>query len=378
MLLQVVRCWQIFLWLFTFFILSYKSALYADSRHSPLLRVGAILPFSGELAYFGQAFRRGAELALSEAPAKHIELYFEDDHSVGRKETLTALRSLAAHRDISVVVVSGMPNLVVLDPLLRSKNLIALSAWDSNRGIEKLSKNSFGFGFSNERTGESLASYAYQELGLRSVAVVSAFDEWSEIISKSFIQQFQSYGGRIALHKTVSLDDTDFRSLSTVIRNKNVDGVYFPLYRASLLSFAKQLLDAGYPGRLLSAEAITESEVQQLGKGAEGMHVTQAILNDPDFESKYKKHFAIKKLDLNLAHVALGYDVIKFLEASLEQLSLEEKVVNSDNLRGVFLSISLKGVLGVSKFTSTRSSERGQGILVVRDGALRPVLRSAH
>ena len=171
----------------------------------------------------------------------------------------------------------------------------------------------------------------------------------------------------------VGLDDTDFRTLVLKIRKGKPDAVYFPLYKASLVSFAKQIGQSGYPGTLLSAEAITEHEVSLIGRHAEGMFITQAILVDPAFEKKYLEAYRLKKLEANLAYVALGYDAVGYLNECAERLRAEGKAISSENLRAVFKDLAHQGVLGATSFGNARSIQRGQSVLVVENGALKPI-----
>ena len=166
----------------------------------------------------------------------------------------------------------------------------------------------------------------------------------------------------------MKLDDTDFRSLAAKLRGAAPDAVYFPLYGASLISFAKQLKQAGYSGALLAAETMSDAEIRQLGDLAEGMYVTQAHLDDPAFEERYKSRFGLQKADLNLAHVALGYDVYEFLSACAEAAGQGASV---ERLRQVIRTTTVTdSILGVTGFNGRNAVERRQEIMVVRNGRL--------
>jgi hypothetical protein len=66
----------------TYFI--FTSSLCAES---PTLRLGAILPLSGDMASWGQNIRRGIDLALAESP--NLSITYEDENFCNSAQALT-------------------------------------------------------------------------------------------------------------------------------------------------------------------------------------------------------------------------------------------------------------------------------------------------
>ncbi len=361
-----------FLATFLFLVVSVfgQQALAEDVKKSSPLQVGVIVPLSGELASFGRAIQQGVAMAVSEGITPRVRFTYEDDKSGDRAATIGALNSLLQRKQIRVAVMTGMPNVAAADSIVRRGSVIALSAWDSNEQINALSSNTFGYGWSNEKTGGQMGLFACNPLNARSAAVVVGHDEWSEILSRSFSTVFEGCGGKIAVRESVELDSTDFRSLAAKIVRLNPQVVYFPLYRASLLSFAKQIKQAGYSGTLLSAEGFTEAEIQQLGKLADGMYITSAYLSDSDFESRYKTKFGLSRVELNLAHVGLGHEIANFLNQSIEKLSSEGLELSIENLRNAISHITVSDVLGTVSFQGRKAMDRPQVILFAENGKL--------
>jgi ABC-type branched-subunit amino acid transport system substrate-binding protein len=153
----------------------------------------------------------------------------------------------------------------------------------------------------------------------------------------------------------VNLDDVDLRSLTTKITRSSPDVVYFPLYRASLITFAKQIRQSGYSGTLLSADGISEAEVRILGPSAEGIIITSAYLENEAFERRYLSQFKLAQLDYNLAHVALGHEIAKFLNAAVAWLEARKLQPTTDNLREAVKSITIEDMLGTISFGGKHS-----------------------
>jgi ABC-type branched-subunit amino acid transport system substrate-binding protein len=342
---------------------------------APRLSVGVIIPLTGDIAWFGIAFKRGIEMAQAEGVADRITFLFDDDRSGDRAATISALNSLIRQNQVRVTVFSGAPNVTVASPILNKVEMLGFSAIDSNARLDALGDNIFGYGYSSELTSQQIANYACDKIQAKKAAIVGANDEWSETMAASFERTFIACGGKILSHDTVNLDDVDLRSLATKITRSSPDVVYFPLYRASLITFAKQIRQSGYSGTLLSADGISEAEVRILGPSAEGIIITSAYLENEAFERRYLSQFKLAQLDYNLAHVALGHEIAKFLNAAVEWLEARKLQPTTDNLREAVKSITIEDMLGTISFGGKHSIERRQILLEVRNRRLRPIDR---
>jgi branched-chain amino acid transport system substrate-binding protein len=338
-----------------------------DSTKVP---AGIIISLTGELSSFGVALRQGIEMAEGEGAVSDLAFSYEDDGSGNRAMTVGALQSLIKRKQIRFVVVSGITNLVPIDQIIRQDGILALSALDSNATIETLSPTSFGFGWSNELTGEEMGRFARKDLKLRTAAVVVGHDEWSEIMGAGFTKAFKADGGEIISEQSVDLTDTDFRALATKIARARPDAVYFPLYGPALLPFVKQMKQSGYTGAMLSAEGITAVEIEQLGQLAEGMYSTSAYLSDPSFEERYLKKFKFSRVEVNLAYVALGYDIARFLQSCVQHLREGDLEPTTANLLMAARSVELNGILGPVSFRTGKGSARRQFVMAVKSGVL--------
>lgn len=342
-----------------------------EPKDAPV-EIALIISLSGELAAFGAGIQQGVELARADGRASLLSFIYEDDQSVSQRGFVVSALQSVLQRRIKLVAMSGMPNVAIADQIVSAKGVIALSILDSNDGIKKLSENVFGFGWSNEGTARRSASLAINELSAKTAAIVAGNDEWSEVMGQAFAEELRKKGGMVLHSSSVDLTATDFRSLSTKLVRLKPDVVYFPLYGPALLSFAKQLKQVGYSGTMMSAEGITSVEVKALGAAAEGMWVTGAYLSDSDFERRYKEHFKQDTIEVNIAHVALGYDLALVLNAAVEKLRLEQRPFDDANLRAAIGATSVKGILGTTSFVDRIITGRVQHLFVVRDGELVP------
>ena len=193
------------------------------------LKVGAILPLSGNFAIIGSAIRDGMLLAVEEF--KHsstIQVIFEDDQSFRSSAAANAASKLLNVDKVSVILNSVIGTAHPIAFLASAKKVPVLIIWDSSDVIEELGEYVFGLGFKTELVGKEMASFGFSELNLKKFGVVSAANEWSEVVAKAFSEEIKQLGGEIVLHERVSAEESDFKATILKIKSIGARAVFFP------------------------------------------------------------------------------------------------------------------------------------------------------
>ena len=140
-------------------------------KNSGQIKVGAILPLSGDLAALGEEVKRGIELAAEDAKMEgaNVAVIYEDDRYT------PAMDVSAANKLINVDKVDAAMTMFVeeakpMAPVFNTSKTPLVALWDSNEFI-KSNEYLFSNGFSTERAGEAMAEYAYDKLGMRTAAI---------------------------------------------------------------------------------------------------------------------------------------------------------------------------------------------------------------
>lgn len=353
--------------IYLFFFLSFNLI----NIQAEALKVGAILPLTGDLAQVGLELRRGLEIATKES-GDEIELIIEDDNSFNKSSAVNAVHKLIKVDKVDVILIAAVNTVSAVDPILKDNDIPSLIIWDSNRKILNFKSNVFGFGFSTEYAGQEMANFAFADLNSKSVAIVSVQDEWSEIISSAFKEQFKLLGGRIVSKNEISLTEVDLRTIASRIVAKKPDAIYFPLFGSSLTSLVKQLRAKGYQGKLLTADGFSKNEIEILKKHSEGIYVSQVNIKDKYFFKLYEKYFS-KNSIINISFAALSYDSLRFLKDI--SYNLKEKKLNfsSDHLVSEIKNYEFHGFTGCVNFSKKNLSSKKEDIYIVADAKLKSV-----
>ena len=199
-----------------------------------------------------------------------------------------------------------------------------------------------------------MANFAYNKLGLKTVAIIGHIDLWADIITKSFKNEFEVLGGRVVYNEQFNIDTKDYRTAILKIKQLNPDAVYFPMLPMNSVQFLTQVKQVSLKSIFLTGDSFISDVINKAGDASEGVYFTNIYtLNENSLLEKYKKFYNSNPVDITL--VSFGYDGII-------------KVVGSDNKSSKKIKENLELLFGNERsanrvekiFKSKRHSRRSK------------------
>lgn len=283
------------------------------------IKIGAVIPLSGDFAALGTEVKRGLELAQQEHADSdlRVRLVYEDDQSLNQVRLANAAQKLLQVDRVDAGVTMIVEQAEVIAPFFQEVRTPLLVVWDSSERITAMGDHIFSDGFSTERTGEKMARFAYERLNLRRVAVVGHQDSFSELIGQSFQNKFKELGGEIVYAVQLPLTETDYRTTIVKIKNKQADGVYAPLIPMDSSHFFKQAAELNLDVPLLSADSLIPDVIAAVDPALEGAHLTNYYSDMTDqIISLYEAAFGEPPIDPAL--VSFGYRAYQNIVAAYQ------------------------------------------------------------
>ena len=334
------------------------------------IKVGAILPLTGDFAFAGEEMRRGLMLAVAEHSDAGIKLIIEDDETFDERAALDALFKLINVDDADIVLNVAVSTVKALAPALASSEVPGVVIWDSTNEVPGLSDYAYSMGFSVESAGTDMATFMHIEHGVRRVAVISALEHWSDIISTSFKKQFKQEGGEIVLHEKMQLGSSDYKTVIAKSIEAGAEALYIPLFPEDIDPLVRQTRQLGFEGPIYSGDGFSDINVANLGDYAEGIHFTQMWLEDQSFRDRYKEMFGEESNPINLAFAAVGYDGYSAVVKMKQELEAAGREVTSSTLKEALETLELNGVGGYTKLNRDHVADKHESILKVKNGDL--------
>lgn len=266
--------------------------------------VGLILPLSGGLSDYGDALRRGFELAEEEKPElfKHIELRYQDSQ-YDQKTALSAFNRLEQQGDVKLYHTWGVsPNEAIL-PIANKKGRPVI-AETSMRGavVNK------PFVVRASRTGYEAAKIltdGFSKKGWRRVGlIVTQIPYYTDIISN--LKNFAAKAGvDVEVVAEVTPAEDDFRSIILKNKGKNFDAFGSFLLLNQISTFCDQAKDVKFLRPMFGAHIHNSLDVMKRCMPlSDGLIFPGQVVNK-DFSERYITKY---HTDIRLDAAAHSYE----------------------------------------------------------------------
>ncbi len=337
------------------------------------VKIGAVLPLTGEWSIYGQPIKNGIELAYKELTAQDdfpytMELSILDsasDPATG-KQLLEELYSAGA-----VAVVGGATSSEALQMVSVADRYdrVLMSPSASNPELTGISKNFYRVFLSDAREGTTMASFAFGKLGIKSAVILAKEEEYAKGIQVVFANEFKRQGGEV-------LDLIEFPATSDVsglverVMTLTPEAVYIAAYAPDIARLLAALRSKGYEKYIFTTSAFAAPAViEQQGENAEGVFLTQTVF-EPDseepkiqgFVNTYRATYGVPP-DLYAAH---GYDAMMVLAEALRKAG----PISSDFWKGITSIREFEGVTGMIQFDERGDVQKFPRVYVVEEGNL--------
>jgi len=242
------------------------------------IKIGAILPLSGDGAKYGEEAQRGIELAVTETNAaggisgKKVVIVYEDDQGLA-KNAVSALKKLASVDKVPVVIGPMYSSTALASaPVAETEKIVLFSPSASSPEYTKAGDYAFRNWPSDIYEGGEMARFAYKKLGLRRVGILTVSLDYGIGLTNVFKNTFEKLGGQVPVQEQYVQGATDFRTQLTKLKGTNLDAVYLPGYYNEIGLILKQARELDLQVKFLSCVGFDNPKALEIaGDAAEGV-----------------------------------------------------------------------------------------------------------
>jgi len=316
------------------------------------IKIGVILPLTGDAASLGEDCKNGIEIALHGFKKKgmKIVLYYED--SQGKPDIAINAFNKLVGTNVKIIIgdLFSSPTLAIA-PLVKKNKVFLFSPGASNPKISGISKYVFRNYPSDNFEGELIAKYIKQK-GYSKVAVLYTNNDYGVGLKNVFTETFLKVGGNIVLSEGYNEDETDFRSILTKVLHSSADALYLPGYYSSIGRIAIQFKQMGGKLPMFSNIGVEDPKLLDIAKDA----VESLIYTAPDVNLKsqapyiqtFVKNYISKYSKEPGFPAAYGYDTAIILFSVIEKYGFDPESIRKGLLENKF-----EGVTGSITFKPT-------------------------
>jgi len=316
--------------LLPFLLLSWSSSLaFAElPKRTQALKVGMILPLSGDFAFFGYQAMLGATLAaneinsaakLNKSDGERIEILFEDSKCLP-KDAVGAYRKLLNLEKVDVIIGPACTGAIMaIAPLATRARKPIFALLDAGEQVSKAGDQVYSLGFSSEEEGYLVAAHLHQK-NITDVGIIFEDDQWATLVKDAFKRRFTSLGGAVLVEESHNPQDKDYRpTILKVVKHKPKALYIVPAYNGGHI--LKQLKELRVSIPVFGPDTFGATDVLKIAKrSAEGVVYANVLLNENNeatmqLRKKYLAQFA--ESPESLLFPALGYDAVVMVNQAL-------------------------------------------------------------
>ncbi len=329
-----------------------------------IIKIGRILPLTGDAASYGKSEQKGTLLALDEInnsnylEGKKLDIIFENDNC-DVKTGVNAMNKLINIDKVQIVLGATCSGVTLaLAPIANENKVLLLSPLSSAADITNAGPYVFRIMPSDAYQSKILAHWIFSE-GYKNIAMLSTNNAWGKGVSKEFVKDYTKLGGNIILKEECEVGERNFKTQLTKIINASPGALFCPTMPIEGGIILKQLKELNVSFPVFGADAWSvEDLLTTAGNAANGVrYVYPSKYNGKeyqDFAKAFRKKYG-KEPDVN---VAGAYDAVKITAMVIKELLDKHMPITGENMR-----IEMSKVRGYHGATGTTTfDENGDPI----------------
>lgn len=333
----------------------------SDRKKNDSVKVGMLLPMTGNSANYGDIMKKGSDLAINQAKKKYgkvpISLVYEDSKG-NAKDGVNGMRKLLATDHTPVVVTAFTGVILAVTPIAEEAKTVVINGPANSIKLRNASPYLFNMCTLADQEGSFLAEVVGKKLDKKEVVFFFQNSEFGLGYRDVFEKEFSKYGGKIIFSESHEQNESQFKG--SILKAKKTGcqtAIVISYYKESAL-LIKQSAELGWHPQWISYSGIEAPGFLQLSNGtANGLLYSQpgfvADMNNPavaEFINAYKAAYNSEP-DIWAAQF---YDIVSIL---IEAFRSGAK--SGDEVRQFFHKYEAKySVTGFKKFGNDQCVDR--------------------
>jgi branched-chain amino acid transport system substrate-binding protein len=346
--------------------------------NKPVFRIGLLVPITGPLAFLGEGYQRGVELAMRElnyvVDGYRIEIILAD--TTGTPEgTILAAEQLIKEANINLMIGPGtsIEALAVLNTITVGKTPLIDGTSTSPLLFEKMGENGSQWYFRINADEKILARAFAKEIAKdkKSIALIAEDSLFTKEIASEYIKQFKSAGLTITLEEYLPVTEIEYRPVLFRTRQSRPDALFLVMSEGTCAIVMRQYKNSYTTIPVYSRGACVTGLFNQIIQDdtSIGAGIKEAVifseLQDRKLAANFRDEFAMELTGHRMAgYYAARYVAVPALKAVIEA----DLPVNPENMRNAISNVRQDTPMGELRFDENNQAYLDAVILTNEEG----------
>lgn len=295
------------------------SLVACDNKKSdkPIVKIGAVIPLSGDSSNMGESAKNGMIMALNEINADpnnkfKYEIIMEDGFDP--KKTVSLYDKLKNYDKIDVLISENAAMGHAIKEKVKNDKILHIS-FSADGSV---ADNEYTFNNSSDLNALAVQLSEYlKSQKVKTIAIVTMNHMAGEAILAATEPALKKNNIKIVATEKILPDAKNVKSEALRVKNKKPDVVLLYAYEPLMSIFARELKIAGYTGKLTTYYLFAFSNEPNL---FDENYFINAPSGTSDFKQKYANEFAGRVSDIS---VPAHYDAVKIIHDVFEKYGKE-------------------------------------------------------
>lgn len=320
------------------------------------IKIGYVGALSGDTALWGQAGLNGMELTakqINEAGGilgREVQIIGLDGKGAA-DDSVTAYKKLVEEEGVCAVVGTNFSSCNIAIAAVADELEVPVIATAASNELVTVDEDgnlhpySFRLCFIDSYMGYLAGTYAYEELGLKTCAVIEDItDSYSTSVGDFMVETFTGLGGELVASEEAQNGDNDFRAQLTKIAAAQPDVLFVPWNYENAALIAQQAREVGITAVLFGADGWDTTELIELSNGAmeDCYYVSRPGFNLPE-AAEYGEIYSAEYNVALESECLYGNDGVMWIKQAIEAAGSDDPTAIRDQLEA---TDSFDGLLG--------------------------------
>ena len=290
----------------------------------PTVKIGVILPLSGDLANVGEAAKNAISMAIGDANKNTDNKYFyklviDDDRFEVKKDALLANKQITSDGVKAIIGFASTPGLVVA-PIAEKGKVIYVNVGASDLNVAA-GKYNFIHWTTPDKTTSRLVEF-FSERGYKNIAIVSSIDAGFSTLEQGVVAAAKKSGIKTKTFE-VNPAEKDFRPILAHIKAMNADAIVAGVWGAQLPILVKQYHESGLKLSITNTETFAMAPDFTI---LEGAYFTDVAQSGEEFNARLKREFPKTASDFATGNF---YDAVMLIVNAFEKVDTSDAAVDA-------------------------------------------------
>jgi len=310
-----------------------------------VIKIGAILPLTGDAAIYGKAMQNGIELAREESNSKEsIQILYEDDK--GEQSAASSAITLLLSKNIDVLIGGAQSKTAnVIIPKIEQDKIPMIAPGASSVDFDESTSYFMRVWSSDSYDGKILGEYVAENTPKNEgIAVFYTGSKYGEGIKQVFERVVREEGNNIVFSERFNEGINDYRTQIQKIKESKAKVLFLPGYYSEVKTIVKQITELGLKDiQIYGTSSFHDQKLlDELGDVLNGI-----IFSYPEFDidgnnektvnfaENYNEKFGLKA-DIFAAY---AYDCFRLIDYAISNgaknaIEIQKQIINVQDFDG--------------------------------------------